>query len=59
MLRALALIWEGEASAEPKRQRMANSDWRLVRLDFGSPELRPPKTPNEFGAHLAPSSTTD
>ena len=21
--------WEGEASAEPKRQRFANSDWRM------------------------------
>jgi hypothetical protein len=23
--------WEGEAPAEPKRQRMANSDWRMVK----------------------------
>ncbi|WP_456331806.1 hypothetical protein [Fervidibacter sacchari] len=23
--------WEGEAPAEPKRQRMANSDWRMMR----------------------------
>ena len=24
--------WEGEAPAEPKRQRMASSEWRMVRL---------------------------
>jgi hypothetical protein len=23
--------WEGEAPAEPKRQRFANSDWRMVK----------------------------
>jgi len=23
--------WEGEAPAEPKRQQLANSDWRLVK----------------------------
>ena len=23
--------WEGEATAEPKRQRVANGEWRLVK----------------------------
>jgi hypothetical protein len=25
--------WEGEAPAEPKRQRVANSEWRMVFLE--------------------------
>jgi len=63
-----AKIWEGEAIAEPKRQRMASSEWRVViwrvgllpdRKNFGTAGAMPSKSPpNEFGAQENSSSTT-
>ncbi|WP_456338329.1 hypothetical protein [Fervidibacter sacchari] len=38
--RSHAQRWEGEAPAEPKRKRMANSDWRIaIFLDGSAPAL--------------------
>jgi len=56
--------WEGEASAEPKRQRFANSDWRMVKRQIfwravllhcrkfsAHQEMCPPALPKIFSAH--------
>jgi hypothetical protein len=56
--------WEGEAPAEPKRQRFANSDWRMVKRQIfwravlphcrkfsAHQEMCPPALPKIFSAH--------
>jgi hypothetical protein len=61
--------WEGEAPAEPKRQQMASSEWRIVFSEgqcsrtaenFGALGDAPLQnfSPNKFGAQENPSSTT-
>ncbi len=34
--------WEGDAFAEPKYQRVASSEWRMIFLDVSTPAM-PPK----------------